>query len=109
MKSLRVIVIAMLVSVAFAAQTSAEKFKVDPNKNKVYISVTQASQVPGLAEAMHRSLNPNFLMKDKQSYTITFYWLNIIYVVSGNYEQWADFFWPKVVMPGTTRTDIRID
>lgn len=108
MKNLKLILIALLVSVAYVAETSAGSFKTDPNKNKVYISVSQVNHVPGLAEAMQRSLNPNFLKKDMQSYTVTFYWLNIIYVVSGSYEQWADFFWPKVVMPGTQRSDKRV-
>jgi hypothetical protein len=94
MKSAKVILIATLLVFTTASLTNADGFKLQPKTNSViYVSVMQALEVPGLASAMIRQINPDFLgCRCQAIYSKKVRFLNVTYVISGTEQEWESFF-----------------
>jgi hypothetical protein len=92
MKTLRITLIAVLVAFAAATFANADGFKTKPSKKVVELNITQAIKVPGLVIEMYNQLNDDFLANNQLLYTVTVYYGNNIYKITGTYDQWVMFF-----------------
>ena len=96
MKTLKLALIALFLSVAFANVAFADGFKGQPNSvpapKILKMSFLQAIQIPELVAEMHRQLNPDFLKKNLPLYTVNVIYHDYIVVITGTYQQWSMFF-----------------
>lgn len=92
MKPLKLIIIALFVSVTAVNLSSADGFKTKPVSKFIYLNIQQAVQVPGLVAAMHQQLNPDFLVIEQEVYVGSVNYNNYSYRISGTYDQWRIFF-----------------
>ena len=92
MKPLKLIIIALLVSVAAVNLSNADGFKTKPKSKIVNLTIQQAVQDPGLVLAMHQQLNPDFLSVNQQVYVRVVNYNNYTVRISGTYDQWRIFF-----------------
>jgi hypothetical protein len=98
MKTLRFLLIAGLVAITVSGFSKADEdnnlFKSD--QKVIYLDFEEIYLVPGLVEVMHRRLDGSFLLDEEQTiYTVDVDYLHTIFRITGTYEQWVSFFWPK--------------
>lgn len=96
MKTSKILMIACLA--AFTMMSFSMQAGVDPNtsytsKTVVHLTLLEAVQHPELVDAMYDQLNDDFLLSGMDKiYTQTLYHANVIWVITGTYNQWRLFF-----------------
>jgi len=97
MKTLKLVMIAAIVSFAMVSYATADKKHDHPvNKQIINLSFDMAIQNPGLVAAMHLQLNDNFLSVNQQTYTVDVLYMGYIVRITGTYAQWSSFFSNKI-------------
>lgn len=96
MKTLKVVLVSILMvltSIGFSQSEERPLTKELPNPeiSKV-IPIHMAVINRGLLKAMRQQLTPEFLLPDKQRYTVSVKYNSATYYISGRYEEWKSFF-----------------
>jgi len=106
MKTLKLVMIVMIVSFSMAAFASHDKSMIKnssldgPVKGGddlkltigLYMSLDRAVVTPFLVEVMHQQLNRSMLDSQLAFYTVTVAYLNYRIQITGSYEGWKSFF-----------------
>ena len=93
MKSLKFILVAVFFAATTMIDANAGKPKIPRASNNVYLSLVEAIQNPGLVNAMHQQINPNFVGEPEIQYlTYRVTYKDHLYLITGAVEQWDLFF-----------------
>lgn len=94
MKTLKLLIIATLLTFTAASVTNADGFRKRPVvKQAVSVTIEKAIQVPALVVAMHQQISPNILyLYLGPTLTVDVNYLQVIYRITGSRGQWLDFF-----------------
>ena len=93
MKNLKLLVITVMFATAIVNLSYADGFKVSPTRNVIKVTFQEAIQNAGLVIAMHQQLNGGFLGGPVITrITLTVYYQNYIYLITGTSDQWSLFF-----------------
>jgi hypothetical protein len=92
MKTLKLIIIALFVTVTAINFSNADGFKAKPTAKIINLTIQQAVQDPALVLAMHQQLNPDFLSNNQPVYVGVVKYNNYTVRISGTYDQWRIFF-----------------
>ena len=96
MKSLKLTLIAIVISFASASIAHADGFTTNPQAKKIVnLSIQQAVQNPDLVIAMYQQLDPVFLKSNQPYYSKDVVFQNYVVRITGTYEQWILFFHHK--------------
>ena len=110
MKTLKLAIIAVFISVALANVASADGFKGQPNSvpppKIVKMTYLQALQIPELVSEMYRQLNSDFLNKNQPLYTVTVVYHDYLVKITGTYNQWSMFFGVNLKDIGVKKVDV---
>lgn len=103
MKTSKIILLMTVVAFAVVSLSAkADGFEKTLKHGKVVnLDLEQAARVPGLVSYMHRYLEPDFLNVNQQSYSVEIIYMHNTFKITGSYEQWVSFFWPKWLKPGS--------
>jgi hypothetical protein len=102
MKTLKLAMVAALITCAMVSLASREEFKAKP-KLIVATSFEQAMKDPGLVLAMRQQLNPSFLTVEKPVYMVYVRYHSTFYRITGSREQWLKFFINDPRLPSKAR------
>jgi len=93
MKSLKLVLIAALMSSALVNSAHTDELASQNGKNVIRLNYSQAIQSPGLVAAMHEQLSGGFLGGPALTrITLRVVYQNHVYMISGTQNQWDLFF-----------------
>jgi len=108
MKTSKILILMTVIAFAMASlAANADGVKSNTLKNEkvVNMNLSQAYQIPGLVIVMHRQLDGDFLKVNQKSYTVEVFYMHYTFRISGTYDQWVLFFYPKWLSKGTTASN----
>lgn len=91
MKSLTIILVAMLIASTAFGMSKGDEFTLKP-KNTVDVAFERAICVPGLVVAMLQQLDGDILYNNQPFYTLEVSYGGTIYRITGSCQQWLLFF-----------------
>lgn len=99
MKTLQLLLVAIILT--FALQINAENQKEDRNQVlTVQMTIRVAMQHFDLVRAMYAQVNPSMLNNEAQKYyTAKVVHKNVVFVITGKYEEWMNFFYMDNTSP----------
>lgn len=93
MKTLKLVLIAALISTALVNSAFADEARPQSGKNVIKLTYLEAIQSPGLVAAMHAQLSGGFLGGPALTQiTLRVVYNNHVYMISGTQDQWDLFF-----------------
>lgn len=93
MKTVKLIMIAILLATAMVNTASADEPKFNPASAVIKLTFQQAIQSPGLVAAMYKQLNGGFLGGPGVQYiTLKVTYQNHAYLITGSTDEWSLFF-----------------
>jgi hypothetical protein len=93
MKTLKLVLIAALISTALVNSAYADDAHQISGKNVIKLTYLQAIQSPGLVAAMHAQLSGGFLGGPAlTNITLRVVYQNHVYMITGTQDQWDLFF-----------------
>jgi hypothetical protein len=111
MKTLKYLLIAgfALITLSGFSKTDEDKNQLKKEQKVIYLDFEEIYMVPGLVEVMHRRLDGSFLLHEGQTIiTVDVDYWHTIFRITGTYEQWVSFFWPKWMNTTTKHSEVRI-
>jgi hypothetical protein len=103
MKAIKYILFSALVSAATLSFAGSDETKqqIKAEQKVIELQFEQIYYIPGLVEVMQRRLDGSFLSVNQQTYTVDVEHWHAIFRITGTYDQWVSFFWPKwLPLPG---------
>lgn len=93
MKTLKLVLIAALISTALVNNAFATEVRPQSGKNVIQLTFLEAIQSPGLVAAMHSQLSGGFLGGPALTkITLRVIYNNHTYMITGTQDQWNLFF-----------------
>jgi hypothetical protein len=107
MKTMKLILVSVfltLVTLGFAKQDKDSASQANREVEVIYLNFSQIYFVPGLVEVMHRRLDGDFLSNNQPSYTVDVIHFHVVFRITGTYDQWLTFFYPKWLAPAKNKS-----
>lgn len=102
MKTVKFVLIAVLVATAMVNSASADGFKGKPKKS-VSITYDGAIKNPELVSAMYQQLDSKFLDNIEQLYVVEVDYHGACYRILGSRQDWISFFRHMWIPPGSSK------